>query len=141
VGHVLRMEGVAVETVGVVLMMIVVIGVGLCVLGIPGYVLAKRRGLRNPIVAFVPFVGFYIVLFEAMGRSGWLGLLAFVPYVGFFVLPVWTGIELPAHHGRTRWWTAILAIPVLNLVGYWAYSFTLPQHVSPSAPELQGVAV
>jgi hypothetical protein len=129
------------EVAGVVLMMIVVVGVALCVAGIPGYVLAKRRGLRNPIVAFVPFVGFWIVLFESLGKSGWLGMLAFVPYVGFLVLPVWTGIEIPAHHGRTRWWTAILAIPLLNLVGYWAYAFTLPKHVSPVGQELQEVVV
>ena len=129
------------EGAGIVLMMIVIVGVALCVGGIPGYVLAKRRGLRNPIVAFVPLVGLWIVLFESMGRSGWLGMLAFVPYVGWFVLPIWTGIELPAHHGRTRWWTAILAIPLLNLVGYWVYAFTLPKHVSPSAQGLQEVAV
>jgi hypothetical protein len=128
------------ETALTVLMIILVIGIGLCVGGIPGYVLAKRRGLRNPLVAFVPFVGLWIVLFESIGRSGWLGLLAFVPYVGLLVLPLWTGIEMPAHHGRTRWWTAILAIPVLNLVGYWVYAFTLPKHVSPSGQELQGVA-
>jgi hypothetical protein len=83
----------------------------------------------------------WIVLFESIGRSGWLGMLAFVPYVGWFVLPIWTGIEIPAHHGRTRWWTAILAIPLLNLIGYWAYAFTLPKHVSSSGQGLQGVAV
>ena len=89
------------EGAGIVLMMIVVIGVGLCVGGIPGYVLAKRRGLRNPIVAFVPFVGLWIVLFESIGKSGWLGMLAFVPYVGLFVLPIWTGVEsLPTTDAR-----------------------------------------
>ena len=128
------------EAALLVLMMIAIVGVALCVGGIPGYVLAKRRGLRNPMVAFVPFVGLWIVLFESIGRSGWLGMLAFVPYVGLLV-PVWTGIELPAHHGRTRWWTAILAIPLLNLIGYWFYAFTLPKHVSPSARGLQEVAV
>jgi hypothetical protein len=128
------------EAALLVLMMIAIVGVALCVGGIPGYVLAKRRGLRNPMVAFVPFVGLWIVLFESIGRSGWLGMLAFVPYVGLLV-PVWTGIELPAHHGRTRWWTAILAIPLLNLVGYWFYAFTLPKHVSASAQGLQEVAV
>jgi hypothetical protein len=129
------------EAALLVLMMIAVVGVGLSVAGIPGYVLAKRRGQRNPMVAFVPFVGLWIVLFESIGRSGWLGMLAFVPYVGWFVLPIWTGIEIPAHHGRTRWWTAILAIPLLNLIGYWAYAFTLPKHVSSSGQGLQGVAV
>ena len=128
------------EAALLILMMIVVVGVGLCVGGIPGYVLAKRRGLSNPMVAFVPFVGLWIVLFESIGRSGWLGMLAFVPYVGVLV-PIWTGIEIPAHHGRTRWWTAILAIPLLNVVGYWVYAFTLPKHVSPSGQGLHEVVV
>jgi hypothetical protein len=125
------------EAALLVLMMIVVVGVGLCLFGIPGYVLAKRRGQRYPAVAFVPFVGIWIVLFESVGRSGWLGMLAFVPYVGLLVLPIWIGIEIPARHGRTQWWTAILAIPLLNVIGYWVYAFTLPKHVSSS--ELQGV--
>ena len=112
----------------------------LVIVGVPGYVLAKRRGLRNPIVAFVPFIGLWIVLFESIGRSGWLALLAFIPYVGLLVLPVWTGIELPARHGRSRWWTAILAIPLLNLVGYWAYAFTLPKRPTDTPSALPGLA-
>jgi len=91
-------------------------------------------------VAFVPFFGLWIVLFESIGRSGWLALLTFIPYVGWLLVPVWTGIELPAHHGRSRWWTAVLAVPILNLVGYWVYAFTLPRHVADSGPELQRLA-
>lgn len=126
---------------GDILMLIVIIGVALCVGGIPGYVLAKRRGLQNPIVAFVPLFGLWIVLFESIGRSGFFALIGLVPSVGWLILPVWTGIEMPAHHGRSRWWTAILAIPVLSLAGYWAYAFTLPKHASPSEQGLQEVAV
>lgn len=124
----------------VVVSMILVFGTALALVGVPGYVLAKRRGLRNPIVAFVPFVGLWIVLFESIGRSGWLALLAFIPYVGLLVLPIWTGIELPARHGRSRWWTAILVVPILNLAGYWAYAFTLPKRPTESGPELHGIA-
>lgn len=113
---------------------VLVVGIGLCLGGIPGYVLAKRRELSNPAVAFVPFVGLPIVLFESIGRSGWLGLLSFVPYIGWFGVPIWTGIEMPAYHGRTRWWTPLLAVPGLNLVGYWLYAFTLPKH----RPSLRG---
>lgn len=120
------------ESVSGVTGMILFFGTLLAIVGVPGYVLAKRRGLRNPIVAFVPFVGLWIVLFESIGRSGWLALLGFIPYLGWLLVPVWTGIELPAHHGRSRWWTAVLAVPFLNLVGYWVYAFTLPKHVTPS---------
>jgi hypothetical protein len=115
------------ESVYAVVSMILFLGTVLAIVGIPGYVLAKRRGLKNPIVAFVPLVGLWIVLFESIGRSGWLALLAFIPYVGLLVLPLWTGLEMPARHGRSRWWSAILVVPILNLVGYWAYAFTLPK--------------
>ena len=74
-----------------VLSVLLVVGIVLAIVGVPGYVLAKRRGLRNPIVAFVPFFGLWIVLFESIGRSGWLALLTFIPYVGWLLVPVWTG--------------------------------------------------
>jgi uncharacterized membrane protein YhaH (DUF805 family) len=123
-----------------VVSVVLVLATALAIVGTPGYVLAKRRGLRNPIVAFVPFVGLWIVLFESIGRSGWLALLAFIPYVGWFVLPLWTGVEMPGRHGRSRWWTAILIVPILNLVGYWAYAFTLPKRAGDAEPDLQGLA-
>jgi uncharacterized membrane protein YhaH (DUF805 family) len=67
-------------------------------------------------VAFVPLLGIWIVLFEAVGKSGWYSLLPFVPYVGGLVLLLWTAVELPAHHSRSRWWTLLLLIPGVNLV-------------------------
>ena len=85
-------------------------------LGFPVFVIGQRRGLRNPWVAFVPLLGIWIVLFEAIGKSGWYSLLAFVPYVGGLVLLLWTAVELPAHHSRSRWWTLLLLIPGVNLV-------------------------
>jgi hypothetical protein len=92
----------------------------------PFYVIARRRGLRNPWVAFIPFVGVWIVLFESIGRSGWLGLLALIPYVGGFIVLIWTAVRVPAYHGRSQWWTLALVIPVVNMIAYWFYAFTLP---------------
>ena len=54
----------------------------LCITGVPGYVIAERRGLSKPWVAFIPIVGFWIVLCESVGRSGWLTLWILVPYLG-----------------------------------------------------------
>jgi hypothetical protein len=77
------------------------------VLGFPVFVIGQRRGLRNPWVAFVPVLGVWIVLFEAIGKSGWYSLLAFLPYVGGLIMLLWTAVELPARHGRSRWWTLL----------------------------------
>ena len=98
------------------------------VLVFPVFVIGRRRGVRNPWMAFIPLLGVWIVLFEAIGKSGWYSLLTFIPYVGGLVLFIWTAVELPAHHGRSRWWTLPLVIPGVNLVGYWFYAFTLPRN-------------
>jgi hypothetical protein len=115
-----------------------ILAIAVCIGGIPAYVIAKRRRMKNPGVAFVPLLGFWIVMFESMGRSGWLALLSLVPYVGALAVIVWTAVELPARHDRSRWWTAALIVPVANLVGYWVYAFTLPHR---AAPVLMGPSV
>jgi len=97
------------------------------VLVFPVYIIGRRCGIKNPWVAFIPFLGVWIVLFEAIGKSGWYCLLAFVPYVGGIVIFIWTAVELPARHGRSRWWTLPLIVPAVNLLAYWFYAFTLPR--------------
>jgi hypothetical protein len=97
---------------------------------IPGYTLAKRRGVRGAGLAFVPLVGFWIVVFRSIGTGRWLSVLVGVvfvvlPIVGF-ACAVWAGIQVPVVHRRSRWWTAALAVPGVNLVGYCVYAFTLP---------------
>jgi hypothetical protein len=74
----------------------------LCFFGVPGCVIARRRGLRYPWVAFLPILGVWIVLFEAIGKSGWYSMLAFVPYAGPIALLIWTAVELrrPITAGR-----------------------------------------
>jgi hypothetical protein len=27
---------------------------------------------------------------------------------------------------RSQWWTLALIVPIVNVIGYWFYSFTLP---------------
>src|SRR5262249_45422008 len=93
---------------------------------IPGYTLAKRRGLRAPGLAFIPVSGLWIVVFRSIGWTGWsLGLLVGVvfvvlPFVGL-AAGLWAAIQVPVVHRRSRWWTAVLAIPGVNLLGYCVY--------------------
>ena len=86
---------------------------------------APGTGVAHPGIAFIPWVGAWIVLFETIRKSGWLGLLVLVPYVGILIVSIWTAIEVPQRHGRSQWWTAALVVPVVNICGYWAYALTL----------------
>jgi hypothetical protein len=99
-----------------------------CVGAIPAYVIARRHRLAWPWVAFVPIFGFWRVLLRITGNSGWLALLVLIPTLGVLVLTIWMAIEVPNHDKRTKWWTAALIVPLVNLVGYWAYAFTLSNH-------------
>jgi hypothetical protein len=105
---------------------VVVIAIASLVPGIPAFVIAQRRGLSNPWVAFVPLVGFWIVLCESTGQSGWLGLIGIVPFLAL-VITIWMAFAVPVAHGRNRLWTVALVVPGINLVGYWLYAFTLPR--------------
>lgn len=93
----------------------------------PVYVIGKRLGLKNAWAAFIPLLGPWIVLFESIGRTGWLALMVFIPTVGPLVAAIWTAVEMPSRHDRSRWWTLALIVPGFNLVAYWFYAFTLPR--------------
>ena len=114
----------------VLVVLLVVLPVAVVIGGVPGFVIAERRGSENPWVAFVPFVGLWIVLCESIGQSGWFGVLAFFPAVAIFI-SLWLAIAVPPAHGRSRWWTAVLVVPLVNLVGYWVYAFTTPVRREP----------
>ena len=98
------------------------------VVSVPSYVIGKRRGLQNPGVAFVPFVGATIVLLWSIDRSGWMCLIALIPLVNV-VFTLWLFFSVPAHHGRTRWWGLAFLVPLIGM--YW-YAFTLPQQAPPT---------
>lgn len=111
---------------GLILLLLAVFAV----VAIPVYVIGRRCGVSNPWVAFVPILGVSIVLFEAIGKSGWYALLGFIPYLGGLIVLAWTAVELPARHGRSRWWTLPLIIPGMNLVTYWFYAFTMDREAA-----------
>jgi hypothetical protein len=93
----------------------------------PVYVIAQRHGHERPWMAFVPFLGLWIVLLEVMERNGWLWLLVLIPYVGWLVLFLWSAVGVPRRHGRSWAWTVAFIVPVANILAFWAYAFTLPE--------------
>lgn len=101
---------------------LVILIVAYVVLAIPAYILAQRRNLEQPWVAFVPFFGATIVMLWSIDRSGWLSLLGVVPLVNI-IFSIWLLVTMPAEHGRTRWWALALLVPLVGLL--W-YALTLP---------------
>jgi hypothetical protein len=101
--------------------------VGWLLLATPFYILGRRRGVEHAWAAFLPIFGIPVVLFESIDKSGWLCLLVLIPTVGGLAIWVWTAIEVPIHHDRSRWWTAALIVPLVNIIPYWFYALTLPR--------------
>ena len=99
-------------------------------LSLPAYVVAKRRGVRAPGVAFVPFVGPWIVILWSIERSGWMFLLTLIPLVGL-IFAIWAAFTIPSEHERTKWWALPFLIPGANFAAFWVYAFTM----RPTAPE------
>jgi Family of unknown function (DUF5684) len=110
----------------VVLFAVCFLVVGWLLITTPFYILGRRRGVEHAWAAFLPIFGIAIVLFESIGKSGWLSLLVLVPTVGGLVVWIWTAVEVPAHHGRSRWWILALIVPFVSFIGYWFYALTLP---------------
>jgi hypothetical protein len=101
--------------------------------GIPAYVIGKRRGVRRAWVAFIPLVGFWIVLLQSTNESGWIALVGVVPIVSL-ALVIWMAIQLPSTHGRSGWWVLALVFPGIHLLGLWFYAFTLPKGSREAVP-------
>jgi hypothetical protein len=94
------------------------------ILPIPAFVVGQRRRVKAPGIAFVPYVGAWIVILRSIARSGWLAILALIPLVAW-IFGIWAAFTVPSEHGRTRWWALPFLIPGVNLVAFWVYAFTL----------------
>jgi len=95
------------------------------VFGVPAFVVGKRSRVPDPGIAFIPFVGAYIVLLRASRISAWWTFLVLIPYLGALALDIWIAVMLPRENKRDQWWTFALVVPGVNIVGYWIYAFTL----------------
>jgi uncharacterized membrane protein YhaH (DUF805 family) len=100
--------------------------IAVVLIGIPAFVLGKRRGVSSPGLGFIPVVGAWIVVLRSINRSGWMCLLSLVPIIGVG-FAVWVAFVMPAEHGRTRWWALPLLIPFVQIATFWVYAFTLQE--------------
>src|SRR5262249_13740256 len=108
------------------------------VICVAAYIVGQRRGVPNAGLAFIPLIGPWIVILRSIARSGWMSILAVIPLVSL-VFGVWLAFAVPSRHSRTAWWGAAFIIPVVNVVAFWVYAFTLPEERPtplPSEPAL-----
>lgn len=104
---------------------------------IPGFIVARRRHVPYSGIAFVPLFGPMIVLLRAARISAWWTLLmVLLPFAALF-LAIWLSIETPKQHGRNRWWTLPLAVPLVNVVAWWVYALTLAEAAEPWNEQVQ----
>jgi hypothetical protein len=122
---------------GSLLFVVAVVAITTAIVGTPAYVIAKRREMKNPWVAFVPILGFWIVICESAGQSGWAAAAMIIPMIGLVVL-IWMAVAVPPAHERSRLWTLALIVPGLHIIGYWIYAFTLNRE--PTAPLVDATA-
>jgi hypothetical protein len=105
------------------------------IFSIPAYLIATRSGIADAGLAFIPFVGPFIVLLRVCRQSAWWALLFLLPYLGILVLIVWVSIAVPPANGRSQWWTLALLVPGVSTVAWWVYALTVeePRPVTPVA--------
>jgi hypothetical protein len=101
-------------------------------LGVPAFVVGRRRGISLAWVAFIPIVGPWITVLRSIGSSAWLTVLTLVPLVDIF-FGLWAAFTIPGRHGRNTAWGIWFILPVLNVIGFWAYAFTMPDERAPVA--------
>jgi membrane associated rhomboid family serine protease len=93
-------------------------------MGWPTYVIGERLDVANPKLAFIPLVGPYIVIWRSIGSSGLKVLFLWIPVVNLAML-IYLAYTVPTRHGRSQAWTLWFVIPLLNIVGFWVYAYTL----------------
>jgi hypothetical protein len=93
---------------------------------VPAFIVGVRRRVSSPGLAFIPFVGPWIVILRSIGTSAWLAIGALVPLANL-ILAIWAAFTVPVRHGMSRWWTLPFLIPFANYVAFWIYAVTLPQ--------------
>jgi len=107
---------------------LIVVGLMFAILGVPSYVIGRRRGVSDAWVAFIPIAGPTMVLLWSIDEPGWMMILGFVPLVNI-AFGFWLLFAMPSRHDRSLWWGVACMVP---LVGMYAYAFTLPESSGPT---------
>lgn len=112
----------------------------LVIFPVPAFIVAIRRGVSYPGLAFIPFVGAWIVIFRSIGTSAWLAIGVVIPLANL-TIAIWAAFTVPVRHGMSRWWTLPFLIPFVNYVAFWAYAVTLPQQPTSAEATHAGVSM
>ncbi len=98
---------------------------------IPAYIVCERRGVGSPGLAFIPIVGPTIVILQSIETSAWASLWLLLPPLSL-VFGIWLAFMVPIRQRRSAFWGFWFVVPVLNLIGFYVYAFTLARR--PTTP-------
>ncbi len=60
-------------------------------------------------------------------------------FISLFMAALYVVIGIPAAHilhrtGNSRWWSLLIVIPIVNVIGFWIFAFTQWPAVDPPEP-------
>ena len=67
-------------------------------------------------------------------------LVVITIFISLFMAVLYVVIGIPAAHilsrtGNSRWWSLLILIPIVNLIGFWIFAFARwPAFDAPEAP-------
>jgi len=111
-------------------MLIIFVILALCIyvyMGFAFMAIAKRLKLKAPGLAWIPFVGPMIIIFQSSKMHWWPWLLLIgwmIPFVGwiaeiaFCVFSVMWSWKMFERLKKPGWWAIICLIPIVNFVLY-----------------------
>lgn len=106
-----------VETLVVLAVMLIVIGIALVLFCYPLFVIAKKTGAQYPYIAFIPLLNYYLMC-KISGRPVWWILLFLIPFVNMVIdIIVWTDIAKVRQ--KPAWLGLLVVVPLLNLFMMW----------------------
>lgn len=66
----------------------------------------------------------YVIALRSNLKNAW-GAPRLRSDAGPLILSIWTSVGFPLRHGRSRWSTLALVVPIMSAIAYWWYAFTL----------------
>ena len=87
--------------------------------------IAKKTRQSSPALAWIPFVGPFLIAFKASKNDWWPWLLLIglvIPFIGgililaFYVFAIIWHWKLFEKIGKPNWWSILLIIPIVNLI-------------------------
>ncbi len=90
------------------------------------YLIAKKTGVSNPWLAWIPLANLWVMV-TAAGKEWWWILLMFVPLVGVAVV-VYLWMCITENVGKDKWLGLLIMVPIVNMVWMGILAFSKQEY-------------